>query len=380
MKDFRFLYYLTRIDGLGSVRIKRLVDKFGAAEDVFGASVKELSEVENISAKSAEVILSSRRRFEEMESDYNALQEKLDKMDIGVLTLDDDDYPDLLKRIYDPPVILYCRGNYNKENLVNCIGIVGTRKPTDYGKRMAEMFAKELSDTGITVVSGFARGIDTFAHKSVLSSGNPDAVTAAVFGCGVDIIYPPENKKLYDEMLEKGIILSEYDVSAYPDAANFPKRNRIISGLSYGTIVIESDADGGAMITARTALDQSREVFAVPGYITSKQSHGTNTLIKSGQAKLVENIEDILEEVQNKLININVITNGNGKAVNNVKIDLKDNEKLIYEQILSKNEPLHIDSISELTGLNISDSLVTLLNLEFKGCIEQLPGKRFKVK
>jgi DNA processing protein len=214
----------------------------------------------------------------------------------------------------------------------------------------------------------------------VLSSGNPDAVTAAVFGCGVDIIYPPENKKLYDEMLEKGIILSDYDVSAYPDAANFPKRNRIISGLSYGTIVIESDADGGAMITARTALDQSREVFAVPGYITSKQSHGTNTLIKSGQAKLVENIEDILDEVQNKLININVITNGNGKAVNNVKIDLKDNEKLIYEQILSKNEPLHIDSISELTGLNISDSLVTLLNLEFKGCVEQLPGKRFKVK
>lgn len=380
MNDFKYLYYLTRIDGLGAVRIKRLVDKFGSAENVFEASINELAEVENISVKSADAILCATYSFPQLEADYNALLKKLDKLKIGVLTLHDEDYPLLLKKIYDPPVLLYYRGDYQKEKLVNCIGIVGTRKPTDYGKKIAEMFAAELSSIGITVVSGFARGIDTCAHRAVLAN-NAEGITAAVFGCGIDIIYPPENKKLYEEMIEKGLLISEYDVSAYPDSANFPKRNRIISGLSYGTLVIESGADGGALITARTALDQSREVFAVPGYITSKLSAGTNSLIKNGQAKLVENVNDILDEIQNKLINISVISsNGTIERETRVTLDLKDNEKLIYDSILGKSEPLHIDSISELTGLNISDSLVTLLNLEFKGCIEQLPGKRFKVR
>ncbi len=378
MNDFKYLYFLTKVEGLGSVRIKRLLDRFGSAEKVFNASAIELAGIENISAKTANVILDASANFDEWENDYETLQIKLEKLNIGVLALTDDEYPDLLKRIYDPPVLLYYRGNYKKENLVDCIGIVGTRKPTDYGKRMAEMFANELSEIGIAVISGFARGVDTIAHKAVVSNPNANAVTAAVFGCGIDVIYPPENKKLYEEMIEKGILLSENEVSAIPDAVNFPKRNRIISGLSYGTIVIESDVDGGALITARTALDQSREVFAVPGYITSKQSSGTNALIKNGQAKLVENINDILDEIQTKLTNVNISSNGKSPNQNHVKPDLKDNEKLIYEAISGKNEPLHIDLISEVTGLNISDSLVTLLNLEFKGHIEQLPGKRFK--
>lgn len=380
MKDFKHLYYLTRVDGLGSVRIKRLLDKFSGAENVFEVSAGELSEVENISVKTAESILGSAKKFKDFEKDYFALQKKLEKLKAGVLTIDDNDYPAILKNIYDPPVILYSRGNYHADNLVNCIGIVGTRNPTDYGKRISEQLAGELSSIGITVVSGFARGIDSIAHKAVLSNKKQGAITAAVFGCGVDIIYPPENKKLYESMIENGILLSEYELSAIPDAVNFPKRNRIISGLSFGVIVVESDIDGGAMITARTALDQSREVFAVPGYVTSRYSRGTNSLIKNSQAKLVENVDDVLEEISNKLVNINISLNGNSNPVNKIKLDLKGNDKLIYDAVSAKTEPVHIDLISEITGLNISDSLVSLLNLEFKGCIDQLPGKRFKIK
>jgi DNA processing protein len=243
------------------------------------------------------------------------------------------------------------------------------------------MFAAELSTIGISVISGFARGIDTAAHKAVLSNANSTAITAAVFGCGVDVIYPPENKKLYEEMVNSGLLISEYELSAIPDAMNFPKRNRIISGLSLGTIVIESDIDGGALITARTALDQSREVFAVPGYVTSRLSRGTNALIKNSQAKLVENIDDVLEEISNKLQNSSnsLWRNGSSAVHLKVKPELIGNEKLIYETLLKDSGPLHIDAISEISGLNISDSLVTLLNLEFKSCVEQLPGKRFKL-
>lgn len=381
--DFKYLYFLSRIEGLGSVRVKRLLDKFIFAENVFGASVNELAAVENISVKLAESIATISDVMFTLQEQYDELLVKMDKHNIGAFGLTDIEYPELLKRIYDPPVILYYKGDYKKEKLVDCIGIVGTRKPSDYGKKMAEMFAAELSSLGIAVISGFARGVDTCVHKAVVANPNAQAITAAVFGCGVDIIYPPENKKLYEEMCEKGILFSENEISTYPDAANFPKRNRIISGLSYGSIVIESDIDGGALITAKMALDQSREVFAVPGYVTAKQSSGTNALIKNGQAKLVENVQDILDEIQTKLKTVSINNGtlfGNEKQPKQVNIDLKGNEKLVYSAISAKHEPIHIDMLSEMTGLNISDSLVSLLNLEFKGCIEQLPGKRFKVK
>lgn len=379
MNDFKYLYCLTKVEGLGSVRIKRLVEKFDYPEDVFGASVKGLSLIENISEKTAESILRSADKFPELEKEYSALIEKANDLNVRVIVITDPDYPELLKRIYDPPVILYVKGKYEKDKLQNSIGIVGTRKPTDYGKKIAEKFASELSSLGIAVISGFARGVDTIAHKAVLSNVEAKATTAAVFGCGVDVVYPPENRKLYDEMCEKGILISEYEISAIPDAVNFPKRNRIISGLSLGTIVIESDIDGGALITARTALDQSREVFAVPGYITSKPSSGTNALIKNGQAKLIENIDDVLVEIQNKLIGIN--SSGSEQSVSQKPFpELKGNEKLIYDVFLNQQEPLHIDAISELSGLNISDSLVTLLNMEFNNLVEQLPGKRFKAR
>jgi DNA processing protein len=379
MTDLKHLYFLTKIEGLGSVRIKRLIEKFGSAENVFGASAREISAIENISEKTAELILLSYKNFKGFDDEFNRYFDKTKKLGIKIVTLSDEDYPELLKKIYDPPVMLYVRGVYSKDALKDSVGIVGTRKPTDYGKKMAEKFAEELSSAGIAVVSGFARGIDTMAHKAVLANPNAKGVTAAVFGCGVDVVYPPENKTLYAEMMEKGILISEYEVSAPPDAVNFPKRNRIVSGLSLGTIVVESDIDGGALITARTALDQSREVFAVPGYITSKYSSGTNALIKNSQAKLVENIDDVLVEIKSGIENIELDLFAGKHAVSKPPPELKGNEKLIYDLLSEQNDPVHIDSISEKTGLNISDSLVTLLNLEFKGCIEQLPGKRFRV-
>lgn len=380
MDELKHLLFLTKIDGLGTVRIKRLIDKFGKASEVFKSSIAELSEIENISDKTAKVILNSYSSFTDFDDDFNECIKNAERQNIRILALHDDDYPELLKRIYDPPVILYVKGNYDAGLLVNCIGIVGTRKPSDYGKKMSERFAEELSTAGIAVISGFARGVDTYAHKAVLKNKNASAITAAVFGCGVDMIYPPENKALYEEMCEKGLLISEYEISSIPDAVNFPKRNRIISGLSLGTIVIESGVDGGALITARTALDQSREVFAVPGYVTSKVSHGTNALIKNGLAKLTENLDDILEELSNKLIGLKLSTaNGNSVTVQTAP-ELIGNEKLIYDTFLMTLEPIHIDFISEKSGLNISDSLVTLLSLEFKGVVEQLPGKRFKIK
>jgi DNA processing protein len=368
---------LTKVEGLGSVRIKRLIDKFGSARNVFDSNAEELAETENISIKLAGAILNSQRDFVDYTVEYEKILKKLKKIDGDVLTYEDRGYPFLLKKTYDPPIILFCRGDVNNGSLEPCIAIVGTRKPSDYGKKVAESFAEELAGIGFNVVSGFARGVDTFVHKAVIESDKAKGKTIAVFGCGIDVIYPPENKKLYEKMCSKGVILSEYDLAAIPDSVNFPKRNRIISGLSYGSVIIESGINGGAMITARFALDQSREVFAVPGFITSKNSEGPNSLIKTGQAKLVEKIDDILEEIKNEVTELRI--NGTSKKLETIAPNLDGNEKLIFDTIASEREAVHIDFIAESSGLNISDCLVTLLNLEFKGLMEQLPGKRFKV-
>lgn len=386
MQDFRYLYYLTGVEGLGPVRIKKLLEHFGSSEEIFSAGVKELTAIDGFSTKTADSILSSRNDVDKLEKKYDELLKRCVKDDINVVTISDDTYPALLKEIYDPPLILYykCkdRNSYNKLSSKS-VGIVGTRSPSDYGKKMAETFAGGLSDEGINIISGFARGVDTFAHRSALKSGK--SITAAIFGCGVDVIYPPENKKLYEEIYEHGILISEYEVGSKPDSKNFPRRNRVISGLSNGVIVIESGKDGGALITARCALDHGREVFAVPGYITSKQSEGTNNLIKNGHAKLVENIDDVLNEIGgglNSSLNgkLNGKNSSKGQDINlSLFNELSGNEKTISDILISSSVPEHIDAISEKTELNISDCLVALLNLEFKGLVNQLPGKRFTI-
>jgi DNA processing protein len=383
MEDFKYTYFLSKADGLGSVRIKKLIDKFGSAQNVLESSVNELTGVEGISKMTASSILRLKKDEEKLTNEFCALERKMEKLGIGAVTYKDKDYPGLLKKIYDPPMILYFKGRNSasilKNGFDNSIGIVGTRNPTDYGKKICETLAGELSSLGITVISGFARGIDTEAHKAVLAYKNNLGKTAAVFGNGIDVIYPPENKKLYDKIVDEGILLSEFEISAKPDSMNFPRRNRIISGLSLGIVIIESGKEGGALITARCALDQGREVFAVPGDVNSKYSKGTHELIKSGQAKLIENVDDILDELRSRL-NVLPFEEHERRAPYKVpEVELKGNEKVIYEFLLASKDSVHIDSISESTGLNISDCLVNLLNLEFKGIIRQLPGKMFTI-
>jgi DNA processing protein len=375
MKDFKHIYYLMRTDRLGPVRVKNLIDEFGSAEKVFSADLGQLISVEGIEEGLARAILKQRRNLSSNE-DYERLLHRMERFQVNVITYEDENYPQLLKTIYDPPIILYFRGTSSVEKesyMKNCVAIVGTRRPTDYGRHIAEKFANELSSAGLCVVSGFARGIDTIAHKTVLESGN-GGFTAAVFGNGIDVVYPPENRRLYERMASEGLLLSEYELGTGPDAVNFPRRNRIISGLSLGVLVIESGKDGGALITARCALDQSREVFAIPGYITSKYSAGTNSLIKNGLAKLVENTDDILDEFSSK---ISIEKAGKKTGAESPLMYLKESEKLIVELIYNSSEAIDIDTISEQTGLNISDCLVNLLNLEFKNLVKQLPGKRF---
>jgi DNA processing protein len=381
MDSLRFIYYLLNAEGVGAVRIKKLIDVFKDPEIIFKASYNELVNVEGISHSTAKGIRKCYSEEENLCAKYEAMLEKMNKKNIRAVTYMDKEYPYLLKKIYDPPVILYYKGDVENDNLndsiTNSIGIVGTRTPTAYGKKHSERFAAELSSIGITVVSGFARGIDTIAHRAVLSNESRKATTAAVFGNGIDVIYPPENKKFYSVMEQEGVMLSECELGAKPDSSNFPRRNRIISGLSYGILIIESGKEGGALITARCALDQSREVFAVPGDINSKFSKGTNELIKNGLAKLVNNTDDILEELQGKLKNV---VSGGEVTVKAITSDgLFGNEKSLFEILAFSEDSMHIDMISEKSGFNISDCLVLLLNLEFKGYVKQLPGKIFNV-
>ncbi len=382
MSNFRNIYYLTKIEGLGPVRIKKLLDVFKCPEAVFDASAKELTNVEGINEKIIRSIHNIKKNCDEIDAQIKLLEKKMERLKIGAITYSDTDYPNLLKKIFDPPVILYFRGENSNailNNMEHSIGIVGTRNPTLYGKNIAEKISADLSSKGINILSGFARGIDTVAHKSALANKRDDVYTVAVLGCGVDVIYPPENKKLYEKMMESGMFISECEPGGIPDAVNFPRRNRIISGLSIGVVIIESGAEGGALITARCALDQSREVFAVPGDVNSKYSKGTNNLIKNGQAKLISDVDDILIEFKGKFKTMSLFDESYGGNGFKKTVNLKGNEKLIYDFLCSESESAHIDLISESTELQISDCLVVLLNLEFKGLIRQLAGKMFSV-
>lgn len=359
------LYLLLSVDRIGPAKIRSLLSRFRTFQSIFSASSTELQEVEGISKELASRI---RKVYTNRNSVKDFVEKELSKLKkIGgrIVTVWDEDYPQLLKKIYDPPLILYVKGKFDEHDKYS-ISVVGTRAPTNYGKLQTEKIVSELAEQSITIVSGLARGIDSIAHKTALKF---DSRTIAVIGSGLDVIYPPENKKLFDEIAEKGVIISEFTLGTMPDAVNFPKRNRIISGISLGTLVIETGINGGAMQTARLALDQNREVFAVPGNLGVRQAEGTNLLIQRGEAELITSGEDILNELELKLKPII------GKNIPKPEKDLNIFEEKIYNSL--SNEPLHIDKISELTNLSTSDCLVHLLSLEFKGLVKQLPGKVF---
>lgn len=351
---------LFSIPSIGPTRMRKLISVFESPEAVLAASYRQLTEVEGIDQKTAEKIKAG--------PDKNFVNEQLrliDEYQVEILTYWDERYPSRLKKIFDPPAFLFCKGQLECLDSV-CFGVVGTRTPSSYGRMVTEQFTKELVQNNLAIISGFARGVDSIAHKTALKNGGQ---TIAVLGNGVDQIYPPENKSLLKEILENGLILSEYPMATKPDAGNFPKRNRIISGMSLGVLITEAGAKSGALITALYAVDQDRDVFAVPGAITNPKSSGVNNLIKKG-AKLVMTIDDILEEVNGQLgLGLR------GQKVLRPEPTLAGAEKIIYEQL--SDEPLHVDQLAYQAELSSSETLSALLTLELNGLIRQMAGKMF---
>ncbi len=368
--DIRDLLILSTIPGIGPNRLRALVSHFKDCGSIAGATARELCAVEGIDRKLAVSItgffrnsgLSSGGRFADQQLS------RLDRINGTAVTFWDKHYPSHLKRIYDPPPFLFVRGALADED-DHSLAIVGTRSPTSYGTQMAERFSTELSRLGIPVVSGLARGIDTVAHTATLKAGGR---TIAVIGSGIDVVYPPENRQLFDRISDHGAVVSEFLMGAKPDAGNFPRRNRIISGMSLGTIIVETGTEGGAMITASMALDQNRATFAVPSAINEKRKSGTNLLIKEGKAALLESVDDILSELHAQLKHV---IQPQGVHPGKPPVQLTLFEQQLYDVI--GEEPIHIDVIAQRSGVVTSDALVHLLSLEFKGVVRQLRGKLF---
>jgi DNA processing protein len=363
---------LALAEGLGPTRARRLVEHFGNVENVFQASLTEL-EAAGLRAVSAQSIGTGKA--------MEAAQEELVRATAAgasIVTLDDPQYPPLLKQIYDPPLALYVRGNIEVLSEPS-ISVVGTRHPTPYGMGMAERLSCDLATRGIVILSGMARGVDTSAHRGAL---NAKGKTIAIFGTGVDVIYPRENRKLSENILSfGGALVSEFAMGTFAAPQNFPIRNRVISGMSLGTLVIEAGEYSGTRITARCALEQDRDVFAVPGNVTNKQSWGPNTLIKQG-AKLTATWEDVWEElppeVQDKLQKDLPESSGPRTASLFTDAELPPHEKKILK-VLRQDEATQIDEILDKLEGEVSSSEVfaALFELELNGKIRQLPGKNF---
>ena len=283
----KYWIWLASVEGLGPVKKFALLNKFETAKRIYNATEKEILKVDGMSDK----IVQNMQKAKDAK-----LLEKYEKYilknDIKIINISDDNYPAKLKNIYAPPITIFAKGDISLLNSKS-IAIVGSREPSKYGIYVAEKFSKELSKEGVTIVSGLARGIDTFAHVGALSSFGK---TIAVLGSGIDVVYPKENAKYYREISEKGLIISEYIVGTAPESKNFPQRNRIISGLSDGVLVVEARKNSGTMITTDFALEQGKELYVIPGNITSNLSVGTNNLIKEG-AKLVTDVYEILEDL-----------------------------------------------------------------------------------
>ena len=364
-KDYYWLA-LTLVPRVGRITFHRLLEKFGSAEKVFSASWEELSSFPLLRRQSIEHIYGFKIK-EKVEKEI----EKAKKMGVSLVNLQNHQYPPNLKTIPDPPLILYIKGEMVEDDR-HSIAIVGTRHASTYGRSVAEKISSELAARGVCIISGLARGIDTLAHRGALSAGGR---TIAVMGCGLDEVYPRENRKLLKEIEARGAVCSEFPFGTHPEPGNFPVRNRIISGLSLGTIVVEADERSGALITAKMALEQGREVFAVPGNITSRNSLGTNYLIKRG-AKLVQQWEDVVEELPYPSREAIEKRTALAPEAAKSELPLTDSERAIYH-LLSPDKPLHIDQLAESLGLDCNLLLSHLLSLEIKKKIVQLPGKLF---
>jgi DNA processing protein len=374
---------LNMTPGIGPRSATKLLERFGSAEAVFGSTRGELERL-RLRPETVESII-GRSCYPEAEKELGRVRE----MGGDILILDDGNYPALLREIADPPITLYVQGAWELCLNQPCVAVVGSRQCSTYGRNAAIMLSRDLASRGITIVSGLARGIDAAAHEGALEAGGR---TVAVMGTGIGEVYPKEHKRLADQILEKGgALVSEFPIGTPPTPHNFPYRNRVISGLSLGILVVEASEHSGSLITARLALEQGREVFAVPGNITSKKSFGTNYLIKGAGAKLVQAWQDVVQElpheIASKLLPTEEVEVKEESSQNNLHQDqqqqlpmtsntLTGNLYLVFK-LLSPDEPSHIDQLSISSKLNLSELNEVLLELEMRNLITQLPGKCF---
>ena len=359
--DVEQLINLSAVSGVGQARLRALVAHFRSVEKIWAASAKQLAAVDSIDLRTAGKI----KAFQNFALGKKQLS-RAKELGVRVISFWDEEYPSILKQIYDPPVLLFIKGSIKKIDNYS-ISVVGTRAPSTYGKIVAEKFTRELCEKNITIVSGMARGIDTVAHQTAIRAGGR---TIAVLGSGLDKIYPPENKSLFEEISQRGAVISEFLLGTGPDATNFPRRNRIIAGMSLGTLVVEAGVKSGALLTANLAVEQNREVFAVPGNINSPKSAGTNQLIKMG-AKLTSSVNDIFVELEIKLRPVLQ----KEKQSPQIPSDLSEPEKRILS--LLSHEPIHIDKLALQLERGTAEVLSDLLALEFRALVKRLPGKFF---
>lgn len=363
MEEREYLVVLNLVRGLGPARIRSLMAHFGTAAEIFRQPASALSQVPGIGAHLSRAI----RQWEEVE--YAEEFRLIKKLGLKILTIFDQEYPANLKEIYDPPTVLYTLGSLIPEDKP-ALAVVGSRRASRYGLQAAHNLAAQLAERGFTVVSGLARGIDTQAHRGALDGGGR---TLAVLGSGLGNIYPTENQKLAEEISHSGAVISEFPVRAVPDRQNFPLRNRVVSGLSLGTLVVEAAERSGALITARMAMEQGRVVMAVPGRIDSFSARGTNALIRDG-AKMVSGIDDILEEFEYLFPELGTSAADQspaGPALEN----LSPEEIRVYEAL--QEEELNMEDLLAKTGLPSPPLSAALLALELKRLIRRLPGKVF---
>ncbi|GER92428.1 DNA protecting protein DprA [hot springs metagenome] len=368
--DLKYWIALTIMKEIGPITSKRLLSAFRTPQRVFEASLNELKDVDGINESKIKSILNF--------NSWDAVEKEISNIkshDVRIIKYIDEEYPESLRYIDDSPIILYVKGSLMKKDKY-AVAIVGSRNMTPYGKKITEKIASELAFCGITIVSGMARGIDAVSHESAL---NANGRSIAVLGSGLDNPYPPENKGLFNKLSEKGCVISEFPMGTPPNRENFPQRNRLISGLSLGVLVVEATARSGSLITASCALEQGKDVFAVPGNITSSNSEGTHELIKKG-AKLVQKTEDILEDIAPHLKGIRGSASSlleKDISINLKGLEINDEEKAICN--ILDSEPKHVDIISRELKMQPGKVLGILLNLEIKGIVKQSEGKRFYI-
>ena len=355
--DLKYWVAFGRIPRIGRVRIKLLEERFGSLAAAWGAGMNELVAA-GLDEKTASLV-STRK----LAVDPDAELASLKAAGVCPVTWHDDGFPHRLKEIYDVPPVLYVRGEILPED-ERSVAVVGTRKPTAYGRQAAYQMAFDLARTGVTVVSGLARGVDAIAHNAALEAGGR---TIAVMGSGPDVIYPREHARLADRIAENGAVATEHGLGVRPDSQNFPRRNRIMSGMTLGIVVIEAGETSGALITASHAMEQDREVFAVPGSIFSQNSRGTNALIRDSAAKLVFDYADVLEELN--------LTAGGQQIEMTALFPQDESEADILKHVTF--DPVHIDEIIRGSGMNISTVSSALAMMELRGVVRQIGGMNY---